>query len=92
MRVCVVGATGVIGRSLVPLLLGRGHDVLALARSPERASPLSELLSGCSTMVHAATSTPRDFAAPGASEANTRLCTGTRGAWVETDARRLARA
>ena len=38
----MVGATGMVGRSLVPLLLGRGHEVLALARSPQRASPLSE--------------------------------------------------
>jgi nucleoside-diphosphate-sugar epimerase len=100
MRVCVVGATGVVGRSLVPLLLGRGHDVLALVRSLERASSLSEagaeverfdlleigevrrlseLLSGCSAVVHAATAIPRDFAAPGAWDANTRLRTeGTR--------------
>jgi nucleoside-diphosphate-sugar epimerase len=100
MRVCVVGATGVVGRSLVPLLLGRGYDVLALARSPQRASPLSEagaqverfdlleigeagrlseLLSGCSAVVHAATAIPRDLAAPGAWDDNTRLRTeGTR--------------
>jgi nucleoside-diphosphate-sugar epimerase len=43
MRVCVVGATGVVGRSLVPLLLGRGHQLLALVKSVERDSPLSEV-------------------------------------------------
>src|SRR5947209_13336979 len=42
MRVFVVGATGVLGRALVPLLLARGHAVRALARSPERARPLAE--------------------------------------------------
>jgi nucleoside-diphosphate-sugar epimerase len=34
MRVLVAGATGVIGRRLVPLLTAIGHDVTALARSP----------------------------------------------------------
>src|SRR5437660_1549779 len=42
MRVFVVGATGVLGRALVPLLLARGHAVRALVRSPERARPLVE--------------------------------------------------
>ena len=32
MRVFVAGATGVIGRRLVPLLLAAGHDVVALTR------------------------------------------------------------
>lgn len=32
MRVCVVGATGVLGRSLVPLLIEHGFAVRALAR------------------------------------------------------------
>jgi nucleoside-diphosphate-sugar epimerase len=36
MRILIVGGTGVIGRYLVPLLVQRGHEVTALARS-ERA-------------------------------------------------------
>ncbi|RKN38316.1 NAD-dependent epimerase/dehydratase family protein [Streptomyces hoynatensis] len=36
MRVLVAGATGVIGRRLVPLLLSSGHEVVALARSRSR--------------------------------------------------------
>lgn len=36
MRVLVVGATGVIGRVLVPLLTSVGHDVVGLAGSPRR--------------------------------------------------------
>lgn len=35
MKVCVVGATGVLGRSLVPLLLEEGFAVRALARFTE---------------------------------------------------------
>ncbi|GAA3045505.1 NAD-dependent epimerase/dehydratase family protein [Actinokineospora globicatena] len=31
MRVFAIGATGVLGQRLVPLLVGRGHDVVAMA-------------------------------------------------------------
>jgi len=34
VRVLVAGATGVIGRQLVPLLGAAGHEVIALSRSP----------------------------------------------------------
>ena len=40
MAVVVVGATGVLGRALVPLLRARGHRVRALARSSARARDL----------------------------------------------------
>jgi nucleoside-diphosphate-sugar epimerase len=40
MKVLVAGATGAIGRPLVARLLADGHDVSALARSPERAAQL----------------------------------------------------
>jgi nucleoside-diphosphate-sugar epimerase len=40
VRVLVAGATGVIGRQLVPLLREAGHDAVALARSQARASVL----------------------------------------------------
>lgn len=40
MRVLVAGATGVIGRQLVPLLHSVGHEVVGLARSPRRADSL----------------------------------------------------
>jgi nucleoside-diphosphate-sugar epimerase len=40
MRVFLAGATGAIGRPLVPRLLAAGHDVTGLTRSEERAEAL----------------------------------------------------
>ncbi|HKS48441.1 MAG TPA: NAD(P)-dependent oxidoreductase [Amycolatopsis sp.] len=40
-RVLLAGATGVIGRELVPMLRGRGHRVTALVRDPSRAAGLA---------------------------------------------------
>jgi nucleoside-diphosphate-sugar epimerase len=40
MRVFLAGATGVIGRVLVPLLVGEGHEVAALTRSRAKAEGL----------------------------------------------------
>lgn len=37
MRVLITGATGFIGRHVVPLLLDRGHEVIAVARNEIRA-------------------------------------------------------
>ena len=34
MRIFLAGATGVIGRRVVPLLVGRGHSVTGLVRRP----------------------------------------------------------
>ncbi|MFG3442369.1 NAD-dependent epimerase/dehydratase family protein [Nonomuraea sp. NPDC047897] len=39
MRVLVAGATGVIGRQLVPLLAAVGHEVVALSRTPGAVVP-----------------------------------------------------
>ena len=46
MRVAVIGATGVIGRSVVPTLVAAGHDVVGLARTPDKAQLLRSLGAG----------------------------------------------
>ncbi len=43
MRVFLAGATGAVGRYLVPGLVARGHAVTALTRSPAKAAGLREL-------------------------------------------------
>lgn len=43
MRVFVAGATGAIGRQLVPMLLGAGHEVTGTTRRPERTAWLTGL-------------------------------------------------
>ena len=40
MRVFVAGATGAIGRQLVPRLVAAGHEVIGMTRSEERAGQL----------------------------------------------------
>jgi nucleoside-diphosphate-sugar epimerase len=40
MRIFVAGATGVVGRRAVPLLLERGHRVTAVGRTPEKRAAL----------------------------------------------------
>lgn len=37
MRVAVTGATGVLGRAVLPALVGAGHQVVALTRTPQKA-------------------------------------------------------
>lgn len=40
MRILLAGATGVVGRRLLPLLVTEGHHVTAITRRPERAAGL----------------------------------------------------
>lgn len=42
MKVFVAGATGVVGRRVVPLLVQAGHEVTAVARTPEKAAALEK--------------------------------------------------
>src|SRR5205823_12947376 len=37
MKVFLAGATGALGKQLVPLLVDRGHEVVGMTRSPQRA-------------------------------------------------------
>src|SRR5262249_32022725 len=40
MRIFVTGASGVIGRRVVPLFVAAGHDVTAIGRNPEKRTSL----------------------------------------------------
>lgn len=42
MKIFIAGGTGAIGRPLIEELLTRGHTVVALTRSPEKAQALAE--------------------------------------------------
>jgi 2-alkyl-3-oxoalkanoate reductase len=42
MKIFVAGATGAIGRLLIPQLLAKGHEVVAMTRSAEKARMLAE--------------------------------------------------
>jgi len=43
MRIFVAGATGVIGIRLLPLLVGAGHVVAGMTRSPQKAAQVAAL-------------------------------------------------
>ncbi|WP_435093177.1 NAD-dependent epimerase/dehydratase family protein [Clavibacter michiganensis] len=43
MRVLVAGGSGVLGRAVIPKLIGLGHDVIATSRSAEKARLFKEL-------------------------------------------------
>ncbi|MFD4440315.1 NAD-dependent epimerase/dehydratase family protein [Nocardia sp. NPDC058519] len=50
MRIFLAGATGVIGSRLLPLLVGAGHEVAGLTRSPGKAAAVRA--SGACAVVH----------------------------------------
>jgi nucleoside-diphosphate-sugar epimerase len=43
MKIFVAGSTGAIGRSLVPHLVGDGHEVVALVRTPQKGKQVEAL-------------------------------------------------
>lgn len=49
MKILIVGATGVIGRQLVPKLIANGHEVAGTTRTPSKQSLLREM--GASPLV-----------------------------------------
>jgi nucleoside-diphosphate-sugar epimerase len=76
MRVVVAGAAGVLGRTLVPLLLARGHTVrpiacrasieLRLITTDLLVDDLVEQVRGYEAVIHIATADPPERGAPGA--------------------------
>jgi nucleoside-diphosphate-sugar epimerase len=93
MRIFVVGATGVLGRALVPRLIAEGLSVRTVARRASAADlpgvepieadlledDLLELVRDCGAVIHIATAIPSDPTAPGAWDLTARLRTaGTR--------------
>lgn len=67
MRITVVGATGLIGRQLVPLLRGRGHDVVAASRATGvdllTGAGLADALTGADVVIDVINApTPEDSA------------------------------
>ena len=64
MLLGITGATGFIGRRVIDIALGRGHEVAAFTRSPEHAIPGCEMrafsldavpdLRGCDAVIHLA--------------------------------------
>src|SRR3981081_4102049 len=43
MKIFVAGATGAIGRRLLPMLVSAGHSVVGLTHTPEKAKMIGEL-------------------------------------------------
>jgi uncharacterized protein len=64
MTIGITGASGFIGRRIIDLALGRGHEVTAFSRHPQRGIPGCEMrlfsldaapdLSGCDAVIHLA--------------------------------------
>jgi nucleoside-diphosphate-sugar epimerase len=92
--VLVAGATGVLGRALVPRLIADRHHIRAMARKASAGTlpaeielidadlleaDLVDLVQGCDAVVHIATAIPKDPSAAGAWGLTARLrTTGTR--------------
>ena len=44
MKIFVAGATGVIGRSLLPMLIEEGHTVFAMIRNESQVEKMKKLV------------------------------------------------
>jgi uncharacterized protein YbjT (DUF2867 family) len=51
MKILVTGATGYIGKRLIPLLIEAGHDIVACAREAARLSRMQEVYAGKITIL-----------------------------------------
>jgi nucleoside-diphosphate-sugar epimerase len=94
VRVFLAGATGVLGRAVVPRLIAGGHRVRAISRHASSAAlpaaaelidadlledELIEIVRGCDAVIHIATAIPADPSASEAWDQTARLRTaGTR--------------
>jgi nucleoside-diphosphate-sugar epimerase len=66
MRIFLTGATGFIGSAIVPLLIGRGHEVIGMTRSDAGADALTK----AGAKVHRGTLEEPDTLRSGAAEAD----------------------
>lgn len=88
VKILVAGATGALGRALVPRLIADRHCVLAIARSASSArlqagveavdvdlleDDVLDFVHGCNAVVHIATAIPADPSLPGAWDLTARL-------------------
>lgn len=106
MTVLVAGATGVLGRALIPLLIADRHRVLAIAGNASTADlpaeveaidvnlledDLLEIVHGCDAVIHIATATPSEPLAFGAWDTTGLRTEGTRRLLSATLANRVRR-
>lgn len=73
MKVALIGSTGFVGAAMLGELLARGHEVVALARQPEKIAPrpgleiakadvldaaeVQQAVAGCDAVLRAANAT-----------------------------------
>lgn len=88
MKIAIIGATGFVGTSVLQEAVSRGHEVLALTRSPQKITPseslavvkidvndsevLAQALAGYDVVVHA-------FAPPRSDSVQERIARQTQG-------------
>ena len=72
-HIFLAGATGAVGRALIPRLLERGHTVTGTTRSPEKADALRALGADARSSSTASTATPSSRPSP--PRGPTRSCT-----------------
>jgi nucleoside-diphosphate-sugar epimerase len=79
MRVFVAGATGAIGKPLVPSLVAAGHEVHGMTRSESKRALLEEL--GAVPVVADALAADRGHRPPALGRASSGGCSRASSAW-----------